>query len=89
MDVVLITLGVMGIGAIIVSAYVFMVAARNYVSDESAPRGPGGHAPRPRVERSRGDRRSGAPVSFPLMVNGILIENDRRVLPDRRQGSPA
>ncbi|MAT91608.1 MAG: hypothetical protein CME59_03315 [Halioglobus sp.] len=88
MDVVLITLGVLGIGAIIVSAYVFMVAARNYVSDETAPRGPDGHPLRQRVERG-GDRRSGEAVSFPLMVNGILIEKDRRVLPDRRQGSPA
>lgn len=86
MDVILITLGVLGFGAIVVSTYVFMVAARNYVSDDS------GHypdntdrTPRPRVERSTSDRRSGKPVTFPIMVNGILIEHDRRVNPDRRR----
>jgi len=88
MDVILITLGVLGFGAIVVSAYVFMVAARNYVSDDS------GHypdttdpAPRRLVERSTSDRRCGQPVTFPLMVNGILIEHDRRVNPDRRQAA--
>ena len=89
MDVVLITLGVMGLGAIVVSAYVFMVAARNYVSDDSGqPRSPGTPA-HPLVERSPTDRRSGKPVTFPLMVNGILIEKDRRILPDRRRSVAA
>lgn len=88
MDVILITLGVLGFGAIIVSTYVFMVAARNYVSDDS------GHypdttdrTPRRFAERSTSDRRGGQPVTFPLMVNGILIERDRRVNPDRRQAA--
>ena len=87
MDVILITLAIMGFGAIVISAYVFMVAARNYVSDErnSTNRGVLNEpAQRPLVARSPADRRSGKPVAFPLAVNGILIALDRRILPDRR-----
>lgn len=91
MEVVLITLGVLGLGAIVVSAYVFMVAARNYVSYEATPyRGaPTAGMREGWVARSPGDRRSGRPVTFPLMVNGILIDRDRRILPDRRSPLPA
>ena len=86
MDVILITLGVLGVGAILVSTYVFVVAARNYVSDEDSTEGRGKRrGPDQYVARSPRDRRSGQPVTFPLMVNGILIEKDRRVLPDRRK----
>jgi hypothetical protein len=86
MDVILITLGIMGIGAIVISAYVFMVAARNYVSDEHmAIRGnPKKSTPRPLFARSSTDRRTGRPVTFPLAVNGILISQDRRIVSDRR-----
>ena len=86
MDVVLIILGVMGLGAIVISVYVFMAAARNYVSDEnmSIRRNPEESAQRPPVERSPTARRSEKPVTFPLAVNGILIAQDRRILYDRR-----
>ncbi len=83
MDAVLIILGIMGLGAIVVSAYVFTVAARNYVSEDHR-RYTLGRNPVDFVERSTVDRRSGRPVTFPLTVNGILIARDRRVLPDRR-----
>lgn len=88
MDVVLIILGVLGLGAIVISTYVFTVAARNYVSeDHRRPRGRFYDADRPRepVARSPIDRRSGRPVTFPLTVNSILITNDRRSTPDRRR----
>lgn len=85
MEVVLITLGVLGVGAILVSTYVFMVAARTYVSDDpDQVRKPDG---RIHVVRSTSDRRTGQHVTFPLSVNGILIEKDRRILPDRRQAA--
>jgi len=85
MDVILIVLGIMGFGAIIISAYVFLVAARNYASDEQAPfLRRSKQLPRNFIERSPTDRRKGNPVTFPLAVNGILIAQDRRVLPDRR-----
>jgi len=87
MDVILITLCVLGLGAIVISAYVFMVAARNYVSDEYKTTNPGNSndsAQRALVARSPTDRRSGRPVTFPLAVNGILIALDRRTVADRR-----
>ena len=86
MDVILIILGVMGVGAIVISAYVFMAAARNYVSDDHMTlRGNSGEpAQRSLVARSPTDRRNGKLVTFPLAVNGILIAMDRRILPDRR-----
>lgn len=86
MDVILIILGIMGFGAIIISTYVFMVAARNYVSDDQAPFRDSPEQPGQRtlIERSPADRRTGNPVNFPLTVNGILIARDRRILPDRR-----
>jgi hypothetical protein len=86
MDVVLTILGIMGFGAIVISTYVFTVAARNYVSDDHKRfRGnPLESAPHQLVARNPTDRRSGRAVTFPLAVNGILIANDRRTLPDRR-----
>ncbi len=36
-------------------------------------------------ERSTSDRRSGRAVAFPLRVNGEIILEDRRKLPDRRR----
>ena len=86
MDVILITLGVMGLGAIVISTYVFTVAARNYVSDDDRrSRFTDPKQSRERIARDPMDRRSGRPVTFPLTVNSILITNDRRSLHDRRQ----
>jgi hypothetical protein len=88
MDALLITLGILGFGAILISAYVFTVAARTYVSEEDRKYGrQRGAAPYHMVTRSPVDRRSGQPVTFPLTVNGLLITHDRRVLPDRRQSA--
>lgn len=86
MDVLLIIMGAMGFMAILISTYVFIVAARNYVSDDQTPFLNKAHAVNRRspVKRSRTDRRIGRHVSFPLTVNGILIPNDRRFMPDRR-----
>jgi hypothetical protein len=87
MDVVLVTLGIMGFGAITVSTYVFLVAARNYVSEDNRTSRENSSEPAPPhqlVARKLSDRRSGRPVTFPLAVNGILIASDRRTLADRR-----
>lgn len=86
MDVLLIIMGAMGFMAILISTYVFIVAARNYVSDDQTPFLNKAQVINRRlpVERSRTDRRSGRHVSFPLTVNGILIPNERRFMPDRR-----
>ena len=89
MDVVLIVLGVLGFGAIVISAYVFTVAARNYVSaDERNNRQHGStRTARQMVERSPTDRRSGEQVEFPLTVNGVLVLEDRRVSAERRKAA--
>ena len=89
MDMILIILGILGIGAIVISAFVFTVAARNYVSDDYTQTNalPGKNAPSRIVERSPTDRRSNKRVTFPLTVNGLLIANDRRLTPDRRLAS--
>ncbi|HEY6131344.1 MAG TPA: hypothetical protein VIV27_04960 [Halioglobus sp.] len=85
MDVILIILGVLGFGAIIISSYVFTVAARNYVSDEHRRSMRNlREAAQNLIARNPIDRRSGRPVTFPLTVNGILIAGDRRFLADRR-----
>lgn len=89
MDALLITLGILGLGAILISAYVFTVAARNYVSEDHKRYG---NKDTPSdaydtIPRSPHDRRTGQTVSFPLTVNGILITHDRRNLPDRRQAA--
>ena len=89
MDVVLIILGILGFGAILISAYIFTVAARNYVSDDDknyARRGLGTMADG-KIKRSPSDRRSGQPVTFPLTVNGALIAQDRRLIPERRRAA--
>jgi len=83
-DVILIILGVLGIGAILIAAYVFTVAARNYVSEEEELRNG-----RVMVQRSHTDRRSGQTVQFPLTVNGVVIHEDRRKIPDRRRALAA
>jgi hypothetical protein len=88
MDVVLVILGLMGLGAIAVSTYVFTVASRNYVSEDdrrTRSRFSDPEQPRERIERSGMDRRSGRRVTFPLTVNSILITSDRRTHADRRQ----
>jgi hypothetical protein len=89
MDVVLIILGVLGFGAIVIAAYVFTVAARNYVSAEDGRRRQSRMPPAGKrlVNRNPNDRRSGKPVEFPLTVNGILIPQDRRHSPERRQAA--
>jgi hypothetical protein len=86
MDIVLIILGVLGFGAIVIAAYVFTVAARNYVSNESHPdRMPNAQDPAGAfVERRPVDRRRSTPASFPITVNSVMIARDRRSQPDRR-----
>lgn len=86
MNTVLLILGVLGLGAVIISAYVFTVAARNYVSDDV--QGDENTSPTSLsskyILRGQSDRRQLSMVSFPITVNGITIDEDRRKLSDRR-----
>lgn len=87
MNIVLLILGILGIGAILIAAYVFTVAARTYVSDEDElemRREP--EEERLYVVRSGSDRRqSSGEVKFPLELStGEVIPFDRRSSPERR-----
>lgn len=89
METVLIILGVLGFGAVLISAYVFTVAARNYVSDSrthlSDDAEPG---ERLYVLRSLSDRRLIPPANteFPLQsASGEIVAVERRAQEERRQ----
>lgn len=84
MDTILIVLGVIGLCAVVVSAYVFTVAARHYVSDDEFELSGEKPGDKELTPRSPVDRRRGLPVNFPLQVNGDLIPRDRRQIPERR-----
>ena len=87
MEAVLITLGALGFGAIVIAAYVFTVAARNYVSnDNNAIRnGPAASSEDAFVTRSHADRRKNSmPVTFPMSINGVVVPRERRKSPERR-----
>ena len=86
MEILLIVLGILGFGAIVIAAYVFTVAARNYVSDDTqVPHSELTATQRTGfVTRDPRDRRRNAPAEFPLTVNSVLISRDRRELPERR-----
>ena len=88
MQTVLITLGVLGFGAVVISAYVFTVAARNYVSDKRdlAEVVDLVHVgEKLYVVRSSTDRRQADSKVFPLeLVSGEVIHLDRRRDEDRR-----
>jgi len=89
MNTVLLILGILGIGAILIAAYVFTVAARNYVSDANVDELRDGNQDSPKrlyVVRSNQDRRQHTGVAdFPLqLVSGELVEFDRRRDDDRR-----
>jgi hypothetical protein len=87
MEIVLITLGIVGFGAIVIAAYVFTVAARNYVSTEdqhfrdlrNSAAGEDFVARAP-IDR----RRNPTQPQFPMIVNSVVIPRDRRTSPERR-----
>ncbi|MHA7816415.1 MAG: hypothetical protein ACX93N_08065 [Pseudohaliea sp.] len=76
MDTILTLVSVLGLGALIISVYIFAVAARRFVTEDDY----GSEASRDEwVERSGRDRRQNTgPVLFPITVNGELITEDRR-----------
>ena len=83
MDSALIGIALLGLGALLISVYIFTVSARHFVSeDEACAR----HDGRPLVPRQESDRRqSAAEITFPAIINGVLVREDRRQLPDRRR----
>jgi hypothetical protein len=85
MDTILLILGILGFGAIVISIYVFTVAARNYVSDTHEDENQAGRSAENNfIERSSNDRRKNFQLDFPMTVNGMLITMERRTILDRR-----
>ena len=86
MDTVLLIIGVLGLGAIVIAAYVFVVASRNYVSESDLPeqKAPTPATSRSFIDRNVRDRREVSRSDFPMTVNGMLIPVERRIMPDRR-----
>jgi hypothetical protein len=86
METVLLILGILGFGAVVIAAYVFTVSARNYVSEHDRVEKSDTANSHNKIinERSLRDRRQRVQLEFPVTVNGIVIPNDRRILPDRR-----
>jgi hypothetical protein len=81
MEAILTFVGVLGLGALLISVYVFAVAARNFVSEDESRRvqyaansGSSGWIPRSREDR----RQNRASVQFPIRVNGEIVLHDRR-----------
>jgi hypothetical protein len=93
-DTFLTVIGVLGIGALLIAAGVFIAAARRYVSgDEHREREKALTSDlspyrRSWVERSNSERRQQRPAdSFPLQIDDMLIEHDRRMNTDRRHAA--
>ena len=94
MDTLLATIGVLGLGALIISACVFAAAARRYVTGEAhraqAEALESDLSPYRRtwVERAPRERRAqNDPVTFPINLDGMRIDRDRRMNPDRRRAA--
>ena len=85
MDTILLILGILGFGAIVISIYVFTVAARNYVSDTHENENQDDTSAEENfIERSSTDRRENFRFDFPMTVSGMLIPMERRITLDRR-----
>ena len=91
MDLVLIALGMLGFGAIAIAAYVFTVAARNYVSSDQFTNrqtgAPSNSKEDDDAKRDSRDRRGDQPVEFPITVDDITVVKDRRQRSGRREGA--
>ena len=85
MQAVLITLGILGFGAVLISIYVFTVAARRYVHErvehpQPAPANAGQSTEKLYITRSGQERRQEIKtIAFPLKLpTGEIILADRR-----------
>jgi hypothetical protein len=91
MDIILTVIGILGLGALLIAAWVFASAAKRYVTGEDlreemealqSDLSPYRHW----VERERTDRRQRPPPNvFPITIKGTQIQHDRRRTNDRRQ----
>lgn len=91
-NVLLIFFGVLGMGALLISLYVFTVSARRFVSEDETV-SPGNsrrfsdQAANEEDWRPRGRdrRRNSGIVAFPLVIDGEVVAEDRRSGSERRR----
>ena len=88
MDTVLIILGILGLGAMLIAAYVFTVSARSSASKDQLRRNRMNEVPKPEQQSiERGDidrRRKPDTSSFPITVEEVVIKEERRHGQERR-----
>lgn len=86
MDTFLLIVGTAGLIIVSLAAYVFTVAARNYVSEDPAQDSVEEFEFDPAPDqRSEILRRQTEVSEFPITVAGEVIDDDRRSLADRRK----
>jgi hypothetical protein len=85
MDTILTIIAVLGLGALLISVFIFVMAARRFVSDEATPDTTSTFAPthKPRTREDR--RQQPTPNVFPININGRTVAHDRRAGADRRE----
>jgi len=93
-DTLLTAIAVLGGGALLIASWVFASAARRYLSGDDlreeyeALQSDLSPYRRNWITRSGNDRRRRpAPNVFPITVNGVVVEHDRRKHPDRRRAA--
>ena len=86
MDTILLIISVLGLGAIAITAYVFMVASRSHVTESrlTKPLSPLTSAATVFIPRSPHDRRQLVQLGFPITLGGLLVPEERRILGERR-----
>ena len=85
MDMILIILATLGLATIFVACYILSLATNAHLLAEPPAPSNTNFAPPLYRERNPLDRRRSRTVSFPLIINNVIIEADRRKIPDRRQ----
>lgn len=94
MNTFLLVLALLSVGAVVIAAYVFMVAARNYVSEDSSERqdvdelqGDGINSPDYIVRTAQDRRQINNVIEFPITLsNGQVVSRDRRLAERRSEG---
>lgn len=84
MDGLLIALAVLGLVTILLAVYILSVATPMYTEQDNPRVSVGELSERRMQPRSAIDRRRGGLVTFPLVIDGELVEYDRRKGADRR-----
>ena len=94
MNTVLFVLALLSVGTIVIASYVFMAAARNYVSEDSSERQEsddfqfdGLNAPDYLVRSAQNRRQMNNVIDCPLSLsNGQVVYHDRRLSERRSVG---